>query len=173
MTSIPMPSGTSTYIRECGDMSGMRWLIDGREYYKINYCGEYAIYYLNSHGGWDAFLFEGNCIAKHNYEYKEYGRFAEYNEPAPVICFNRQGTVRYETQVENAWQLNTGWLTDAQSKRFADNVYGSNQIYLHNLAENTIVPVYISDSSVEEKKFANGKKLINYALNVKMDKYAR
>ena len=70
------------------------------------------------------------------------------------------------TTITEKYELNTGWLTDEQSKSFAFNVIPSSMCYLHNLAEGKIFPVVITNTEAEYKTRKTSDKRVNYTLNV-------
>ena len=129
--------------------------------YTEGYCGtDYALYYLNRYGGWDCFYIEGLVKRKD-----------DYNRLSISTPFNNNtmewGKRNYNNQISPTWEVVTGWLTDSQSKNLAFNLLSSNQVYLHDLAKNVIMPVVLTDSQAEYKTFiGNGKKMINYTINV-------
>lgn len=124
-----------------------------------NTCGEYAIYYLNRYGGWDSFLIEGN-VTKTD-EYEKFYTNKSYNNTQ--LDFEKKV---YNNQITTKYELNTGWLTDAESERLAFNLLSSNAAYLHNLVKDEIKPIVISNTETEYKKFINGKKLNRYIITV-------
>lgn len=130
--------------------------------YNVKGCGDYALYYSNSYGGWDSFLIEGKVVESKNITNHS------YRKDVDNTTINRE-EIRYQSDIQSNWVLNTGWLTDEESKRLYDNLLISNNVYLHNLITDKIVPVSIQDSSVTNKQFKNEKKLITYTINVKED----
>lgn len=125
------------------------------------YCGDYAIYYLDSFGCWRSFLFEGNCKKSDNYVQFEYNK--AFNNT--TIQFE-QG--RYINEINTVYELSTGWLKDDEAENFARNVVGTNVAYLHNLKTNKIFPVLVDESGVEYKKYnTNGRHMVEYTINVK------
>lgn len=125
-----------------------------------NDCGDYALYYLSRYGGWDSFLFTGKCKRKDSIS--GYTINQEYNNNHPYEF----GFINYYTTITEKYELNTGWLTDEQSKSFAFNVIPSSMCYLHNLAEGKIFPVVITNTEAEYKTRKTSDKRVNYTLNV-------
>lgn len=121
---------------------------------------DYALYYLNRYGGWDAFLIEGNVKRKDSY--------TRYNIISPYDNTTIQfGQRTYNNQIQPSWELHTGWLKDSESDTLAFNLLPSNMMYLHNISEGTFIPVTVDDSSVDYKTFRNqGRNLFNYTINV-------
>ena len=124
------------------------------------YCGDYAMYYLDSYGCWQSFLFEGNCKMNDTYHQYEYNKSFNNN----TVQFE-QG--RYISEIQTNYELSTGWLNDEQSYNFARNLVGTNVAYLHNLKNGKIFPVIIDEQSVEYKQYKTQKHLIEYTIMVK------
>ena len=124
-----------------------------------DYCGDYAMYYLDSYGCWQSFLFEGKTRKFNNFTQYEYNR--SFNNT--TVEFERG---RYISEIETRYELGTGWLTDSESENFARNLVGTNMAYLHNLSTGRIFPVVIDESEIEYKKFKNDRQLIEYVITV-------
>lgn len=128
--------------------------------YTTSACGDYVLYYLNRNGGWDSFLIEGKVIEKDTYK-----RNSFENKPSQEEYWKRE-TKTFKNQIEHSYELNTDWLTDEQSEILAYHLLSSNNVYLHNLKTNTIIPVNITDTSTEYKYFKNKRKLNSYTIKV-------
>ena len=138
----------------------------GNTYYHTGYCtradngNAYAIYYVNSKGGIDAFLFEGVCSKNNTFDIYKYTK--SYDNQTQNF-----GDTRYANLVKNKYELNTGVLNDGESERFAKEVLGSNQIILQNLSNGTFEPVIITDTNVKYKTYKNeDSKPVEYTLTV-------
>lgn len=159
---INLPSGVSTYTREVADLAGCKISIafqDSMTHYDVSYCGQYAAYYVNSRGGWDCFLFEGKSkrvddITRHQIE-KSFKN--------TTIDFE---TNTYISELEIRYELTTGWLTDAQSARFAKELVESNMVYIHDLADDRIFPVVVENDQAEFKKWTDNRKMVCHTLTV-------
>ena len=161
MSQFIMSSGVSTFIANAIDYIGTAISISGTQYYDVNYCGDGALYYLNSRGGYDAFLIEGQCVRTDKFTQKDVYKAYDNSQ------VNDFGRNRFLTQITPTWKLTTGWLTDEESERLADNLLPSTQVWFHNLVDNTIHPVVITDSSVKHKTYSNeGNKLVAYDINI-------
>lgn len=129
--------------------------------YPVAACGDWAIYYLNSYGGWDAFLVEGNdvkmdSITQHNYNQSFDNTTLEYE----------QG--RYISEITTSYEFHTGWLNDEQAKNLVKNLLGSNDVYIHDLKNNKVKPAIITDNKLTYKTYRNqGKQMVNYTINIK------
>jgi hypothetical protein len=125
------------------------------------YCGDAALYYQNKLGGWDSFLIEGNV--KRTDSITQY----KYSKAVKNTSIDFEDTV-YTDDISRRWQMYTGWMSDAEASRFADNVLQSTRVYLHLFGSNEIIPVVVTDSTAEHKTFNNqGRKKFNYVINVK------
>lgn len=134
-------------------------LFNHLKYYNSHYCGNYALYYLNSYGGWDSFLIEGNVK-----------RTDEYNRLAISTPFNNNtydwGKRNYNNQITPKFEITTGYLTDTESEIFAKNLLRSNQVYLHDIVRGKIWPVVLTDAEGQFKTFkTNGRRFITYTFN--------
>lgn len=127
--------------------------------YTTGFCGNWAIYYLNSYGGWDSFLVEGNVRRKD-----------EYNRLSITTPFNNAtlewGKRAYNNQIRPSFEITTGYLTDSESEVLAKNLLRSNQVYLHDLVRGKVWPVVLTDNAGEFKTFkTNGRKFVTYTIN--------
>ena len=123
-------------------------------------CVDYALYYLNAKGGWDAFAIQGasrkiDNITSYTTDHSFNNRTMEFE------------TMRNVTEIKTTYELNTHYLSDEQSERLAKHLLGSNMVYLHNLKDGTIKPVVIEDKQVNYQTYqTNGKKLAQYKITV-------
>lgn len=119
-------------------------------------CGNGALYYSNAKGGWDSFLIEGNI--------KKSDAFEKYtiNQKWYTGTLN-SGTRTLVNTVTESWVLMTHLLTDNEMKIIAANLFGSNNIYFHDLVSDKIYPVKITDTKVEYKTRKNNKNKVYYA----------
>lgn len=130
--------------------------------YNTAVCGDWVLYYSNIYGGWDSFVLEGKVVEGKNIESFNYSKVINNN------TINREN-VRYQTNIKQNWIVNSGYLSDAESKIIFDNLLTSNNVYLHNLKEDKIYPVHITDTQATYKEFLNERKLINYTINLESD----
>lgn len=157
--TIEMASGVCSFIRTAADLQGKKITIDSAITYDCNYCGDYALYYLNSHGGWDSFLIEGKVQKTDNITQYKYSK-----------SFNNT-TIEYESgryisEIATKYVCYTSWLTDAQSANLAKNLLSSNKVYLHDLVNNKIIPVIIENTTIDYKKYFNERQMISYKINL-------
>ena len=123
-------------------------------------CAPYVLYYLNSYGGWDAFVIEGNTVKKD--AYTTYKTDRVFNNTTLDFEMNK-----YVQEIKTTYEMNTGYLTDEQAENLAKNLIGSVKVYLHNVEEGWVKPVLINDASVAYQTYqTNGKKLSKYKITV-------
>ena len=123
-------------------------------------CAPYVLYYLNSYGGWDAFVIEGNTVKKD--AYTSYQTDRAFNNT--TIEFE---TNKYVNEIKTSYELNTGLLNDEQSANLAKNLIGSIKVYLQNIEEGWTKPVIITDNTVTYQTYqGNNRKLCQYRINV-------
>lgn len=133
---------------------------NGAAYNKQVKCTPYAFYYLNAYGGWDSFVIEG--------EVKKKDAFTTYQTDQ---VFNNT-TIEFETnkyvqEIKTSYECVTGLLTDEQSANLAKNLVGSLKVYLHDIPNDIIMPVIITDANVTYQTYAqNSRKLSQYKINV-------
>lgn len=126
-----------------------------------NTCGKYAIYYLNSYGGWDSFLFEGEVIKEDNIS--QYTTDRTYNNTEPQFEIQR-----YVSEIQSSYVCNTGWLSDEQATILTKNLLSSNLCYLHNLESGDIIPVIIDEKSAKYQTYKNnGNLMAQYEIRIK------
>lgn len=107
-------------------------------------CADYALYFLGLGGGWSSFVFTGKCkrvdnITSHQFDHSYNNTTSEFE------------VGRYISEIVPTWELNTGMLTEEQAADYARELVSSNKCYLHNLVDNTIIPVVITDNAAEYK----------------------
>ena len=160
--TISFPQGVATWVDDAGRYVGQRLSVDGKVIADVNYCFRFCLYYLNSHGTWDAFGFESPKWER-NDKIQSYSYHKDY-ENTDVYAYGRQ---KYVSEVVPTWKLYTGWLSEAEAERFALNVLPSSQVYLHDLDEDKLWTVTITDNTAQHKTHVNqGHKLIRYEVNL-------
>lgn len=136
----------------------------GRLYEVVPSCNaEFGMYYLNSYGGWDAFLFEGKTIKKD--AIKQYNADRSFDNSSS----KNYEKYRYVSEITTSYELHTGWLNDEQSANFAKNLISSNSVYLHDLKTDEILAAVITDSNVVYQTIKNNNgKMAAYTVNVEV-----
>ena len=149
----------------CGDYIVIAFVVSGtirqkQIKYTIDNTGkDYVLYYVNAAGGWDSLLIEGNVKKTDEFESESY--IKRVLRPSTEFARNK-----YLNTITSSWTLYTGYLNDEQASKMY-NLLESTQVYLHNLKDNTITPVLITDTSCEYKTYTNqGKNKFYYTINV-------
>lgn len=126
----------------------------------MNVCNDYALYYLNSYGGWNSYLIEGEVDKVKNINY--------YTTEKYVTNLNLDfEQTRYISELQNSYTLKTGFLTNEEATNMVNNLFTSNEVYLHNLKTNEIISVIITDTKVNYKKYTINQELPQYTINIK------
>lgn len=148
-TSVNGQSGTVTNSLTAGN------------YNVLADCGEYALYYLNAYGGWDALLIDGTVLKKSTI--KQYTTDRNINNSR--IEFEQ---TKYINEIQDAYEINTGFLTDEQAANLSNNLIPSKEVYLHFLNDDKLIPVLITDSNVTYQTYqTNNLQMPQYKINVK------
>ena len=135
--------------------------LNGGAYNVLADCGEYALYYLNAYGGWDALLIDGTVLKKSTI--KQYTTDRNINNSR--IEFEQ---TKYINEIQDAYEINTGFLTDEQAANLSNNLIPSREVYLHFLNDDKIIPVLITDTSVTYQTYqTNNLQMPQYKINVK------
>lgn len=121
---------------------------------------DYCLYYINAYGGWDSLLIDGNVkrtdqiTASEQYIKKSKANSTEF------------GKTKYLNTIVPRWVLYTGYMTDEQASKM-HHLIESTEVYLHNLKDDTITPVLITDTQCEYLTYTNnGRKLPSFTINV-------
>lgn len=121
-------------------------------------CTPYVLYYLNSYGGWDAFVIEGNTTKKD--AFTTFTTDQSFNNTTIEFEYNK-----YVQEIKTTYVMNTGLLNDEQSKNLAKNLIGSIKVYLQNIDEGRIIPVVIDDKEATYQTYQlNNRKLCQYKI---------
>lgn len=121
---------------------------------------DYCLYYVNAYGGWDSLLIDGNVKRTDQITSSE-----KYVKKAKANSLEF-GKTKYLNTIVPSWTLYTGHMTDEEASRM-HHLLESTEVYLHNLNDDTITPVLITDTNCEYKTYSNnGKKLPAYTINV-------
>lgn len=121
---------------------------------------KYVLYYMNPYGGYDWLPITGKVVRKDKVETFVYTK--NYNNTTADF-----GKNRYISNITVSYNLNTGWLTQEQSDRMWE-LLESNTVWLHNLDEDRIYPVMITDTNIEHKQKFGKKKRLSYSINVEL-----
>lgn len=131
--------------------------------YDLSHCGEGYLVYRNRFGGWDSFLLEGNISKTETYERERY-KMPEQSSSA------RQEERKIDRlNINTSYTAYTGWLSDEESERLVFHLLSSPVVYFVPMnndlyRDEYLIPVLITNSSSEYKKFRNGRKIFNYTI---------
>ena len=142
--------------------------------YDMDHCGLGAFIYRNRFGGWDSFLIEGNIIKTDNYTKLNYRTKGEYNQMYDFRSSKYMDEKHTDNvSINTTYEAYTGWLSDEEAERLVFHLLSSPIVYFQDLhKENQLydtdylsyIPIRLTASSAEYKKFRNGKKLVNYLI---------
>lgn len=134
-------------------------LLGGQRYEVLRSCQyRYVLYYLSPKGGWCWFPVMGRVNKRDNVT--QYSYTKNYDNQTAEF-----GKSRYLAEIGTKYELNTGWLREHESLRMWE-VLETNMAYLHDLYEDKVIPVIMTDETVEHKNKARDRKLISYSFNV-------
>lgn len=138
-------------LAESVEMGGRTWQVAKR-------CREYALYYVNAYGGWDAIPLFGNEVQ--SYKRHDYGIDYDNTKQSAI------GRVDYVNEVDLRFALKTGMLDELGASRM-HHLVGTNLAAIHELATGRILPVTIVTESVTMKTYrSEGRTPISYDLEV-------
>ena len=133
----------------------------GKNYGVLPKCQcKWVLYYLNPNGGYDWFTITGRVTRRDKLQ--TYTITQNFNNTTTNF-----GKKRYLSTIGINYQINTQWLTQAQSDRMWE-LLESNQVWLHNLETDEIMPVIITDTDIEHKQKTRTNKMISYQINVEL-----
>lgn len=154
-------SSFTLITRDYGNKTEMTYLVKGEGFsfniIDTNY--EYCLYYVNAFGGWDSLLIKGNTKKKDNIKSYYYNK--EYSTARPDF-----DKTKYINNITTTYDLYTDWFTGDEQSRL-HHLLESNEVYLHDLVNDRIIPVNITNTNLEYKTFTNnGKKKFNNLITV-------
>ncbi len=161
--TLPSTPATGTGAFKANSISNVdRITIKSRTYYPVGSCFKYALYYVNSYGGWDQFLLEGNDLEAD--ELTRYIREIEYDNNQLV----NRGMDNYVSEISKTWTLHSGVLTDDQASRM-HHLINSPLVYLCHISSGDMIPVIMKTNTCEYKTFKNqGRRMVEYTLEVEL-----
>ena len=122
-------------------------------------CGDYILHFVGARGGWMSFCFEGRCTKTDGV--KQYTYDKTFNNTTREF-----EKANYLNEITTTYKLNTGVLTEEESALFAKHLGSSTKAYLQILSEGKIIPVLITDTSIQYKQDTAGE-IITYEVNVR------
>lgn len=122
-------------------------------------CAHYCVYYLTKNGGYSWMFFNRASKKTDAFSFNKIRKNV-------VNTLPKHSDTIYQTNITEKWSLKSPYLTDSQSEKMTE-LFGSPQVWLHDLEKDIIVPVVVTDTSSEHLTFFNNsKKKIRYTLNV-------
>lgn len=165
--SVSLSSGMGTAALKLSNYSNLaKVVVNSQDTYTIvTDCADYALYYLNPYGAWDTFLIEGN-VTEHD-TLTRHTRNLEYDNTESV----NRGIDNFVNEKVKSWTMNTGTLTDDESKRM-QYLFNSTDVYLYDISNDIWLPVIITTSSIDYKTKRNaGNRLFTYSFDVQLAHY--
>lgn len=134
-----------SYIIPMGDYPGAaRVVYKGRTWLASKRCPQYALYYLNAYGGWDALPVEGKTVKADSLTH--YTTERVYNNTQP----SARGKVNFLNEMKRTYEFHTGWLTAAQGE-LMHHLLNSPSVFMHDLTSDMIWPLVLTGSVTEYK----------------------
>ena len=127
--------------------------------YNTEVCADYVLHFVGARGGWMSFAFEGRCVKTDGV--KQYLYDKAFNNTTKDF-----EKVDYLNEITTTYKLNTGTLTEEEASRFAKNVGSTTKAYLQIISEGKIIPVLVTDTSVQYKQDGMSD-VITYEVNIK------
>ena len=154
-------SGTAVFLPSAWDDVD-RITIENSTFKVVTECAKYALYYVNAFGGWDSLLIEGNDLESDSL--KRYTREMLYDNRD----IQNKGVENYVNEVTKRFTLHTGLMSDAESKMM-HHLINSTDVYLYDIANEQMIPVLITDNSVDYKTYHNqGNQMVTYTIQVEV-----
>lgn len=127
----------------------------------VDGCYEYCLYYLNAFGGWDSLLVGGNNVRTDKITSSYYNRAFDNT----TIQFEKS---KYLNVIIPTYKLYTDYFTDEEQSKLW-HLLESNEVYLHNLNDDIIYPVNITNTKCEYTTFKNnGRKKFYNTIDVEV-----
>ena len=127
--------------------------------YTKQVCADYVLHFVGARGGWMSFAFEGRCVKSDGI--KQYTYDKAFNNTTKEF-----EKTNYLNEITTTYKCNTGILSEDEAKRFAKNVGSTTKAYLQILSEGKIIPVLITDTSIQYKQDGMSD-IITYEVNIK------
>lgn len=127
--------------------------------YDMTHCGQGYLLYRNRYGGWDSFLVEGNI-----YSYDGYERL-------DAVYPSSKRKVTDRITIRTRYEINTGWMNDEESGRLVYHLLSSPTVGLDIFGSPSgMIPVTVTVTQAEYKKFRNGRKMVSYTITLEENK---
>lgn len=132
--------------------------------YDMSSYGKGSFIYRNRYGGIDTFLIEGNISIIDN--------FSRGNSQGITPYLSHSFSKRTDrTEISRKYKCSTGWLSDTESEKLVFHLLSSPLVYFQNFENPTeTIPVLVTNTSSEIKKFKNGRTLVRYDIEFENSK---
>ena len=131
-------------------------------YTVVEPCNRYALYYLNSYGGWDSLLIEGAVSESDSVERHTAGMEYDNSDRAA------RGERDYLNGLTKEYVFRTGWLSDDESSRMHE-LLNSTDVYGFDLVDRAMFPLVLTGTETEYKTYkGNGNKPVNYSISARL-----
>lgn len=117
----------------------------------------YRLHWLNNLGGWDSFNFDKVSQAGETIDRSQFKKVT----PLGVTASDRLKT-NYNTMITDNVLVQSNWISDSESE-WLQSLLESPIVFLETEA-NVFVPINITDSGYDIKKYMNGRALHNLSL---------
>ena len=125
----------------------------------------WALYYVNAIGGWDHIILRGGVRETDEFE-RQYTAIHRNYLSFREVPHGRD----YLVQQTRTWELNTGYLSDEESRLFSVHVLGTPLAYLYDMHASLFLPVRIMDTSSDAERtiVTNSRRPVSYTLTVQL-----
>ena len=131
-------------------------------YTVVEPCNRYALYYLNSYGGWDSLLIEGAVSESDSVE--RHTASMEYNNSDRAA----RGERDYLNGLTKEYVFRTGWLSDDESSRMHE-LLNSTDVYGFDLVDRAMFPLVLTGTETEYKTSkGNGNRPVTYSISARL-----
>lgn len=131
-------------------------------YTVVEPCNRYALYYLNSYGGWDSLLIEGAVSESDSVERHTAGMEYDNSDRAA------RGERDYLNGLTKEYVFRTGWLSDDESSRMHE-LLNSTDVYGFDLVDRAMFPLVLTGTETEYKTYkGNGNRPVTYSISARL-----
>jgi hypothetical protein len=117
----------------------------------------YRLMWLNNMGGWESFNFDKVSIQNYGIDRKQ------FKKPTPLgYDVNDRLKTNYNTTITESIRVTSNWITDDQAEWIQGLL--TSPIVLLDKGNGIRIPINITDSNYEVRKYLNGRQLHNLAL---------
>lgn len=105
-------------------------------------CAQFALYWLNEHGGYDSMPLKGKCFrSRENEVYSLSGKNGRFN---------------MYPNITEIWRISTGIMNASDSEKVYKGLFTSPHIVLHDLVKDTLIPVVLELQSSSLSSYRPG-----------------